>query len=177
MSRNSLPLYSEEDEYVIGEVETISVLSIISLVEAPPLHIFQLKSDTNTFHRLNQQVFGILVLSHNCPEMTFMQLPLLYQEMKNLIAQHPRKKKAKGRWCLCFYFSGNRTKKWNCFNPWCLILAGLPKQCNAQHENIHLICASNKVPVLQMAQPIVEELLLLQEGIEMYDAYNRIFLS
>ena len=51
------------------------------------------------------------------------------------------------------------------------MLAGLPKQCNAQHENIHLICASNKVPVLQMAQPIVEELLLLQEGIEMYDAH------
>ena len=50
------------------------------------------------------------------------------------------------------------------------MLAGLPKQWNAQHENIHLICASNKVPMLQMAQPIVEELLLLQEGIEMYDA-------
>ena len=52
------------------------------------------------------------------------------------------------------------------------MLAGVPNQCNAQHENIHLICASNKVPpVLQMAQPIVEELLLLQEGIEMYDAH------
>ena len=98
--------------------------------------------------------------------------------MKDLVAQHPLKKKAKGRSVmmvpLLLYsddFSGNRTKKWNCFNAWCLMLAGLPKQCNAQHENIHLICASNKVPVLQMAQPIVEELLLLQEGIEMYDAY------
>ena len=96
--------------------------------------------------------------------------------MKNLIGSHLLKKKAKGRPVvmvpLFLYsddFSGNKTKKWNCFNAWCLMLAGLPKQCNAQH-NIHLICASNKVPVLQMAQPIVE-LLLLQEGIEMYDAH------
>ena len=41
--------------------------------------------------------------------------------------------------------SGNRTEKWNCLNAWCLMLAGLPKQLNAQHGNIHLMCVSNKV--------------------------------
>ena len=69
--------------------------------------------------------------------------------------------------------SGNRTKKWNCFNVWCLMLAGLPKELNAQHENIHLMSASNKVPVLQMVKPIVEDLLVLQEGIFMFDAYSQ----
>ena len=51
------------------------------------------------------------------------------------------------------------------------MLAGLPKALNAQHENIHLMSASNKVPVLQMVKPIVEDLLVLQEGIFMFDAY------
>ena len=51
------------------------------------------------------------------------------------------------------------------------MLAGLPKELNAQHENIHLMSASNKVPVLQMAKPIVDDLLVLQEGIFMFDAY------
>ena len=68
-------------------------------------------------------------------------------------------------------FSGNRTKKWNCFNVWCLMLAGLPKALHAQRENIHLMSASNKVPVLQMINATVEDLLVLQEGIFMFNAY------
>ena len=62
VSRRSLPLYAENDEYIIGEVEAVSVSSITSLVEAPPSHVLQLKSNTNTFHKLNQQVFGHEVL-------------------------------------------------------------------------------------------------------------------
>ena len=34
------------------------------------------------------------------------------------------------------------------------MLAGLPNELNAQHQNIHLMSASNKMPVLQM---IVED--------------------
>ena len=60
VSRHSLPLYAEEDEYIIGKVEAVSVTSITSLVGAPPSHVLQLRSDTNTFHKLNQQV-----CSHN----------------------------------------------------------------------------------------------------------------
>ena len=75
---------------------------------------------------------------------------------------------------LLFYsddLSGNRTKKWNCINAWCLMLAGLSKHQNAQHENIHFMCASNKVPVLEMVKPIVDDLLALQKGVVMYDAH------
>ena len=66
--------------------------------------------------------------------------------------------------------SGNHTKKWNCFDAWSLLLAGLPKTLNAQLENIHLMCASNRVSALEQVKPIVEDLLLLQEGIVMFDA-------
>jgi hypothetical protein len=51
------------------------------------------------------------------------------------------------------------------------MLAGLPKELNAQHENIHLMAASNKVPVLEMVKPLVDDLLVLQEGTFMFDAY------
>ena len=51
------------------------------------------------------------------------------------------------------------------------MLAGLSKQQNAQHENNHLMCALNKVPVLEMVKPIVDDLLTLEKGIVMYDAH------
>ena len=56
VSRNSLPLYAEDDEHNIAKVEVIPVSSITSLVEAPPSHVLQHQSDTNIFHRLNQEV-------------------------------------------------------------------------------------------------------------------------
>ena len=48
------------------------------------------------------------------------------------------------------------------------MLAGLPKH---ELHNIHFICCSNKVSVLDMAAPIVEDLLSLEKGIEMFDSY------
>ena len=42
---------------------------------------------------------------------------------------------------------------------------------HAQHENIHLMSASNEVPVLEMVKRIVDDLLVLQEGTFMFDAY------
>ena len=68
-------------------------------------------------------------------------------------------------------FSGNCTKKWNCFDAWSLLLAGLPKHMNAQFENMHLIRASNKVSRFEMAIPMVDDLKVLQDGVEMFDAY------
>ena len=83
----------------------------------------------------------------------------------------PIRKQANGRPAvvvpLLFYsddLSGNRTKKWNCLNAWCLMLAGLPKQLNTQHDNIHLMCVSNKLPV-------VDDLLVLEKGVSIYDAH------
>lgn len=67
--------------------------------------------------------------------------------------------------------SGNKSKKWNKFECWTLMLAGLPKHENAKLHNIHFLTCSNRVPVLEMAAPIVEDLLLLEQGIEIFDAH------
>lgn len=66
--------------------------------------------------------------------------------------------------------SGNRSKKWNKFDCWTLIFTGLPKHENAKLHNIHFITCSNRVSVLDMAAPIVKDLLNLEEGMEMFDS-------
>ena len=66
--------------------------------------------------------------------------------------------------------SGNKSKVWNKFDSWCFLLAGLPKKENAKLENIHFICTSNKVSVLELAVAPVQELKLLEDGIVAYDA-------
>ncbi|KAL5463737.1 hypothetical protein EMCRGX_G032664 [Ephydatia muelleri] len=51
-------------------------------------------------------------------------------------------------------------------------LGGLPNEENSKLQNIHYICSSNKVSAIEMAAPMVEELLHLQnEGMVVYDAY------
>ena len=67
--------------------------------------------------------------------------------------------------------SGNKSKQWNKFDLWCLKLAGLPNKENSRLHNIHFICCSNECEVMDMSQPIVEELLLLENGITAYDSY------
>lgn len=67
--------------------------------------------------------------------------------------------------------SGNISKKWNKFDVWAMILAGLPRAVNSHLENIHFLCASNKVDCLKMAEPLVEDLLVLEKGLLIYDAY------
>ena len=41
--------------------------------------------------------------------------------------------------------SGNHSKKWNKFDLWVIMFAGLPRKDNGHLENIHFLCASNKV--------------------------------
>lgn len=67
--------------------------------------------------------------------------------------------------------SGNRSKKWNGLDVWVMLLAGLSKDENAKLHNIHLITASNKVKTLELAEPIVKDLIKLERGVVMYDAY------
>ena len=62
--------------------------------------------------------------------------------------------------------SGNRSKK---FDIWALMLAGLPRAENSKAENIHLIAASNQVTAMDMAEAIVTDLKLLEEGVVMFD--------
>ena len=48
------------------------------------------------------------------------------------------------------------------FDSWCFQLAGLPKKENANLQNIHFICSSNKAPVMEMAKPLVKQFLALR---------------
>jgi len=68
--------------------------------------------------------------------------------------------------------SGNRSKKWNKFDVWAMMLAGLPQAENSQLENIHFICCSNETSSIEMAEPIVKDLSRLEtHGIIAYDAH------
>lgn len=68
--------------------------------------------------------------------------------------------------------SGNESRKWNKFDVWALLLAGLPRSQNSQLENIHFVTASNKLGCLQLVGPVVDDLLVLEkEGRIMYDTF------
>ena len=41
--------------------------------------------------------------------------------------------------------SGNKTLKWNKFESWLILLAGLPRETNSQLDNIHFVCTSNRL--------------------------------
>ena len=71
----------------------------------------------------------------------------------------------------CDDTSGNKSKVWNKFESFCVLLAGLPQEQNTNLKNIHFVCTSNKVPVMEMARPLVEEFKILEDGIIAYDAY------
>lgn len=67
--------------------------------------------------------------------------------------------------------SGNKSKKWNKFDCFTMMLAGLPRRENDKLHNIHFLTCSNKVSVLEMATPIIDNLLSLEKGIEIFDAF------
>ena len=67
--------------------------------------------------------------------------------------------------------SGNKSKQWNKFDAWCVKLAGLPKKENSKLHNIHFVCCSNKVSVMDMCAPLASELQEIEAtGINAYDA-------
>ena len=61
--------------------------------------------------------------------------------------------------------SGNRSKKWNKFDQWCFLLAGLRRHENAQMHNIHFVTCSNETDAMDMVEPVVADLKRLEEGI------------
>ncbi len=67
--------------------------------------------------------------------------------------------------------SGNRSKKWNKFDYWCLTLAGLPASESRKFHNIHFLSCTNKLSSIDIAGPLVEDLKKLESGILMYDAF------
>ena len=54
---------------------------------------------------------------------------------------------------------------------WCFMLAGLLRSENAKLHNIHFITCSNRVGVLEMASPVVEDLKQLEKGVIDYDTF------
>ena len=66
--------------------------------------------------------------------------------------------------------SGNKSKKWHQFDSWSVMLAGLPRHENSKMSNIHFICCSDVASSIEMAEAIVGELKILEEGIEAFDA-------
>lgn len=68
--------------------------------------------------------------------------------------------------------SGNKSKKWNKFDCWCLSLAGLPLHEARKVEHIHFLACSNKLSAIQMAGALVEDLKALERGIRVFDAHT-----
>ncbi len=70
--------------------------------------------------------------------------------------------------------SGNKSKKWHKFDSWSVLFAGVPREINSQIPNIHFMCCSDAVSVLEMAEPIADEITQAEiEGMEAYDAHLR----
>ena len=85
--------------------------------------------------------------------------------------------------------SGKKSRKWNKFDNWALLLAGenhqqpfkyfqaannpgLPKEANRDLNNIHMITCSNKVPCMKLVEGFIHDLTQLEtEGMVMYNSH------
>jgi len=63
--------------------------------------------------------------------------------------------------------SGNRTKKHNKFNSWVMVPAALPLAERHMLNNTAFICTDHHLSAMQMLPALVENLVLLEKGIEM----------
>lgn len=103
------------------------------------------------------------------------------EETCNYFKPIPIKAKAAGRKVVMLPLSlftddlsGNKSKKWNKFESWYVMLAGLPRHENAKQENIHFVSCTNLMDVLDMTECIAEQLNILEsDGIEVYDSYYK----
>lgn len=66
--------------------------------------------------------------------------------------------------------SGNKSKKWNKFDIWCLVMAGLPLEEARKFSNINYLTSSNLVSALEMTCALQQELRKLEDGIVVYDS-------
>ncbi|KAL0582410.1 hypothetical protein ABG067_007741 [Albugo candida] len=64
--------------------------------------------------------------------------------------------------------SGNRTKKWNKFDYWTMTPSAFAYSMRNQYASHYLLCASNKLNAGEMSKPIVDDLKLLESGMEMF---------
>ncbi len=69
--------------------------------------------------------------------------------------------------------SGNRSKKWNKFDYWCLTLAGLPIIEARMFQNINFLTCSNRISAIAISKPLIDDLKQLEKGVLVYDACLR----
>ncbi|KAI7851826.1 hypothetical protein BDC45DRAFT_407894, partial [Circinella umbellata] len=65
--------------------------------------------------------------------------------------------------------SSSRSKKWNEFESWSTVSAGLPLEDRNKHENTFLVCLHYRLSAVQMLKNIVDDLCKLENGVVMYD--------
>eukprot|EP00731_Ephydatia_muelleri_P038964 Em1013g2a len=155
MVPNSCLFYLPDSTLILYEQITV-VSSAIVCVQEKPLDVVRWNRVTDSFQRFSPD------------------------ECASYLATHPLKAKAAGRKVVMLPLilfaddtSGNKSKKWHKFESWYLLLAGLPRHMNAKVENIHFLCSSDSMSALDMANPIADELILLEgSGLEVYDALH-----
>ncbi|KAL5509435.1 hypothetical protein EMCRGX_G004809 [Ephydatia muelleri] len=155
MVPNSCLFYLPDSTLILYEQITV-VSSAIVCVQEKPLDVVRWNRVTDSFQRFSPN------------------------ECASYLATHPLKAKAAGRKVVMLPLilfaddtSGNKSKKWHKFESWYLLLAGLPRHMNAKVENIHFLCSSDSMSALDMANPIADELILLEgSGLEVYDALH-----
>ena len=138
----------EQDSYFIGSKISIPVTDILSVVQAPPWLLR--RTENSTLLPLTSSVriiFVIQLLNH-----------YVLQEYDQFTASHPLKSIAGQIPVIVVPIilysddtSGNKSKRWNKFDSWCLKLAGLPNEENQKFSNIFHISSSNKVYIKTIA--------------------------
>ena len=164
-------LNPDEDIFVVCDRVIVSSASITSEV-VPPLNLLLWNHSRLTPIQGEVRKFPY-------PINSFMEY-LFLQEYVDFIKKHPLKNKHGNKPVviapIVLYSddtSGNRSKKWNKFDCWCLSMAGLPIRDARKIENIHFICCSNQVSAMEIAIPLADDLRSLEQGIELYDNFMK----
>ena len=168
-----IPLHEEVEDimYVMDKEEVISLGDVASVSPVPsPNTIFKCDSSSGSLCQLSQNVQSSCHTLGN---------KLVFFSSEAFTAPHRLKNVAGGKQVVMVPLllstddtSGNKSKQWNKFDLWSMKLAGLPCKENSKLENIHLISCSNKCAVLDMSQPIVDDLLDLElHGITAFDCH------
>lgn len=148
----STEAYIPDDTLIVTE-HCLQPLSSISGLALPPANVVRWDFSSQAFIRM--------------------------MDASNFFRPHPLKAKAAGRKVVMLPLllftddlGGNKSKKWHKFECWYILLAGLPRHENAKPENIHFVSCSDKMDIMEMMEPLAQELTLLEtDGVVVHDAF------
>ena len=161
-----------EEYYLIHDsLTTFPVTSIERFHDSPPFSRDDVKVAINMRSgTIRDSTDVVSIVAIMCTSIT----NIFPKDWRSLTRENRWKKASRGRHVeivpLVLFLDdvgGYRSKKWKKFDVWAMLLAGLPRRKNIQ---LHFICASNKADWLDLSKPVVDDLLLLEEGMMMYDA-------